>query len=41
MHTTRRKLTLRPIILYMIGIDLDYVADAALEPDANINGCRE
>lgn len=41
MHKTRRKLTRRPIILYMIGIDLDYVADTALEPDANINGCRK
>lgn len=37
----RRKLTLRPIILYIIGIDLDYVADTALEPDANINDCRK
>lgn len=41
MHNTRRRLTLRLIILYIIGIDLDDVAGTALELDASINGCRK
>jgi hypothetical protein len=41
MHNPRRTLTPRLIILYIIGIDLDYVAGTALELDANINGCRK
>lgn len=48
IHNVKHKLTLQFIILYIICIDLDYVADTALEPDANIkllqkaieNDCR-
>lgn len=36
IHSTRNKLTLQFIIFYIIWIDLDYVADIAFEPDANI-----
>lgn len=48
IHNTRHKFTLQFIILYIIWINLDYVADIAFEPDAHIklfqkmmeNDCR-